>query len=165
MSQVIGTLWVPHIIAGGEGGGGGWSNFKDIFELHRYLPGAFPCPLNSRPRSHRHAHRISWPAVLVLSGTLCSNDIRSRVKFRFKSRYRYFQKMADDSSNRQVLLSVEAEAYVEAIETFRVQDIGSTKWVLLIIMELSHRTVPHVQFNVLTLNWVWVLTGGADRMD
>eukprot|EP00057_Strongylocentrotus_purpuratus_P030509 XP_781892.3 PREDICTED: zinc finger MYND domain-containing protein 10 [Strongylocentrotus purpuratus] len=37
-------------------------------------------------------------------------------------------KMADDSSNQQVLLSVEAEAYVEAIETFRVQDIGSTKW-------------------------------------
>nr|XP_054751813.1 zinc finger MYND domain-containing protein 10-like [Lytechinus pictus] len=57
--------------------------------------------------------------------------------------------MASNDPSRQVLLSVEAEAYVESLESFRVQDIGSSKWMKQheYLEKLNMQAVLHASSN------------------
>lgn len=57
--------------------------------------------------------------------------------------------MADENTKQQVLLAVEAEAYVEALETFRIQDIGGSKWMKQheYLEKLNMQAVLHASSN------------------
>ncbi|XP_072176956.1 zinc finger MYND domain-containing protein 10-like [Diadema setosum] len=57
--------------------------------------------------------------------------------------------MAFDTSNQPVLLAVEAEAYVQALQVYRIQDIGSANWMKQheYLEKLNMQAVLHASSN------------------